>query len=279
MPPAPRRFGSIHGVDFSGATQAGRKIWIASGVIRRQTLQIEGCCRGETLPGSGPERDRCLAALRDVIRSEPSGVFGLDFPFGLPQALVQATDWTSFLAAFPERYPSPLKFRLAWLAAGGSGEMKRLTDRESRTPFSPGNLRLYRQTYFGLRDLLGPLVREQAACVLPMQPVRADRAWLMEICPASTLKRARLYRPYKGGHTPSERAQRAVARARILDELEASGPLSVPEKVRAAALADPDGDALDSILAALATFQALMRPAGLGAESCRAYALEGYVYI
>ena len=61
-------------------------------------------------------------------------------------------------------------------------------------------LRLYRQTYFGIRDVLYPLARDQQVCVLPMQSVLPDRAWILKICPASTLKRENLYlRRYKRG--------------------------------------------------------------------------------
>jgi hypothetical protein len=52
---------------------------------------------------------------------------------------------------------------------------------------------------------------------------------------------------------------------------EASGPIGDSREL--------GGDALDSVIAALATFKALRDPAFPAVESNDAYALEGYVYV
>ena len=262
----------VHGVDFSGAVDAGRKIWIASGAIERGGLRINECRRAADLPGSGRDRDRCLAALRDFIATQRDCAFGLDYPFGLPRALVKEKTWEDFVLSFPDRYASAAAFRRACRAAARGAELRRATDRESRTPFSPYNLRLYRQTYFGIRELLHPLVREHLACVPPMQRLHPGRPWIFEICPASLLKRDQLYFPYKGrSETHRE------ARARILRRIEKLIPLSFTgEALRADVIRDPGGDALDSVIAACGTFRALRQPAPL---TNSAYALEGYVYV
>ena len=44
---------SVYGVDFSGARDAGEKIWIASGVIEADTLRIDACQQAGNLPRSG----------------------------------------------------------------------------------------------------------------------------------------------------------------------------------------------------------------------------------
>jgi len=134
----------VYGVDFSGAVDAGRRIWIASGVIEKRALRIEECRRGEALPGSGRAREQCLAALREFIRSRRGCAFGLDFPFGLPRALVKEASWEEFVRAFPDRYSTPEEFRDVCQRASCGVELRRATDRESRTPFSPYNLRVYR---------------------------------------------------------------------------------------------------------------------------------------
>ena len=96
----------IFGVDFSGARDAGKKVWIAAGAVVNDVLHIQECYRAEALPNSGRERDRCLASLRELVTREKTAVFGFDFPFGLPQELVPETnDWEAFALAFPERYP------------------------------------------------------------------------------------------------------------------------------------------------------------------------------
>ncbi len=263
----------VHGVDFSGAVDAGRRIWIASGQIEKRALRIEECRRGEALPGSGRDRDQCLAALREFIRSQRGCAFGLDFPFGLPHALVKEASWEEFVRAFPDRYSTPEEFRDACQRASCGVELRRATDRESRTPFSPYNLRVYRQTYFGIRELLAPLVRDGSASVPPMQPPLPGKPWILEICPASLLKREKLYIPYKGG----SKAHRA-ARARILMKIEKVVSLFLPSRaLRRSLVDDRGGDALDSVIAACGALRALRNPDGLDVGD--GYALEGYVYV
>lgn len=267
----PRR---LFGIDFSGAAQAGKKIWITRALIEGDALRVETCHQATDLPNSGLDQNQCMAALRDFIGGRQDGIFGLDFPFGLPQAMVKESAWKDFVVSFPDLYDGPGAFREVCRTAAYGSELKRVTDRESRTPFSPYNIRLYRQTYYGIRDLLAPLVRDGAACVLPMQAPLPGRAWLVEICPASTLKREGLKGPYKG----RSRAH-YDARARILAELERRGPIIVPDSLRLAILENHEGDALDSVVAAWAVFRAVRSPGGLGMPSGAAYALEGYVYV
>jgi hypothetical protein len=243
-------------------------------VIERDALRIEACRRAETLPGSRRDRDRCLTALRSFIERERDSAFGFDFPFGLPRILVKEESWEEFVRAFPGRYRSPEEFRRACRRASGGAELRRVTDLLSRTPFSPYNLRVYRQTFFGIRDLLGPLMRDRSACVLPMQRALRGQLWILEICPASTLKRIGLYLPYKGGSR-----RHRVTRERILKGIEQQG-LSIPEPaLRRVILEDRQGDALDSVIAAFATFRTISDPASLAARGNEAYWLEGYVYV
>mgnify|MGYP001176945517 FL=1 len=263
----------VYGVDFSGARDAGRRIWIARGEVVDGALRIEACHRAADLPGGGTEREPALSALRRLIAADPGAAVGLDFPFGLPAGLVSEGDWESFARGFARRYPDADAFRRAYVAAAGGRELRRLTDIEAATPFSPYNLRIYRQTYTGIRDLLTPLVAAGAACVVPMQPALPGRAWLLEVCPASTLKRDGRYAPYKG-----RGEARRAGRARILEALELAERVAIPTEVRRAALDDTGGDALDSLLAAVATFRAITDPAFPGPRDSR-YAREGRVYV
>lgn len=264
----------VYGVDFSGAADAGRAIWIATGEAEAGRLRITACRRGEELPGSARERSCCLAALRAFIGGQAGAVFGLDFPFGLPRPLVAERSWPEFVLALAGRHASPEAFREECRRRAGGREWRRRTDGEMATPFSPYNLRLYRQTYYGICGLLAPLVREQQACVLPVQPPEPGKPWLLEICPASLLKREHLYVPYKG-----RSAGAAGARAEILAGLERRGALAVASPaLRARLIQDAGGDALDSVLAALAAFRALGAPASLSPGDCADYALEGRVY-
>ena len=273
---SPYRPSCVYGVDFSGAKKAGTKIWIASATIVRDALKIEHCGQAKDLPGSATERDQCLGALRHFISTQKACAFGLDFPFGLPGVLIKVNSWEEFVLSFSNRYPSPKEFRDACWVAAGNRELKRDTDKVSQTPFSVYNRRLYRQTYYGIRDVLAPLVRDQLACVLPMQRTSPGRPWLFEVCPASTLKNLNLYLlPYKGGDKESR-----VRRARIIKGIEETGALLIQTSaLRSKILDDPDGDALDSVIAAFATFWALRNLAHSSVQESDSYALEGYVYV
>lgn len=266
----PRR---VHGVDFSGARDAGKRIWVASCAIDGDSLRVEDCRPAAELPRSGRDLGRALSALRDFIAENKDCVFGLDFPFGLPRSLIQDEDWESFIRSFPNSYPSAGEFKRACFEAAGRKELKRLTDCESRTPFSPYNLRLYKQTYFGIRDVLVPLVHSEQVCVLPMQCPESGKAWVLEICPASTLERRQLPLSFKGS-----KPGRYESRLRILQAIESTTPLSIGDSARLRVLEDRGGDALDSIIAACAVFAALPNLAYLGREKPD-YALEGYVYV
>jgi len=264
----------IHGVDFSGAADAGRRIWIASGKPRGRALALTSCIPGRELPGSGRSRTGSLRALRAFIASATDAVFGMDFPFGLPMELLTESSWDRFALRFPEAHRSADAFR-NWCRARTPGrESKRVTDAETATPFAPSNLRLYRQTFYGIRDILSPLVRDGLVCVLPMQRRRARGAWLIEVCPASTLKSEGLYRHYKGpGAAP------AASRRRILRSLCARGLLVPPASgIASGIVADRGGDALDSVVAALAAARYVRTggPRGSVKETARR---EGLVYV
>jgi hypothetical protein len=189
----------------------------------------------------------------------------------LPAPLAKEDSWEDFVRSFPNRYAGPDEFRRICRTGGGK-ERKRHTDEVAKAPFSPYNLWLYKQTYYGIRDVLAPLVRSRQACVLPMQQAQRGKPWIVEICPASTLKCRELYEPYKGS-----KPGRSEARHRILKAIETTASLSVPDTLRSRIIHDRGGDALDSIVAAAAVFRALPDLTRLG-KSYPDYALEGYIY-
>lgn len=151
-------------------------------------MKLEHCYPAKVLPESSKNRDQCLVALRHFIIMQQPRVCGLDFPFGLPRELVREDSWEEFILSFGNRYRSPEEFREACRRDAHGRERRRVTDEERRTPFSPYNLWVYHQMYFGIRDVLASLVRDQLACVLPMQNTSPDKSWIVEVCPASTLK-------------------------------------------------------------------------------------------
>lgn len=266
----------VYGVDFSGAKKAGSKIWIASALIVRDVLKIEDCFQAKDLSGSGTERDSCLQALCHFISSQKTCAFGLDFPFSLPSKLVEANKWEEFILSFSNRYPGPEEFRGTCLVAADNRELRRDTDKLSHTPFSPYNLRLYRQTYYGIRNVLVPLVRDQLVYVMPMQSTLPGKPWLFEVCPASTLKSINLYLlPYKRADKESR-----LNRARIIEGVVETGAILIDSSaLRSKIIDDRNGDALDSVIAAFAMFRAFSNLSPSPVPETDPYKLEGYVYV
>jgi hypothetical protein len=260
----PRR---VVGIDFSGAADAGRKLWLAWGERGAGTLAVTDCRPAQALPGGGPERDRALAAVRAFLVAQGPCVVGMDAPFSLPRPLLEAPSWEAFLHTFAARFPTAEALR-AVCRAHGPREIKRATEVAARVPFAAANVRLYRQTYHALRDVLAPLVLTGKAVALPFHAPHPGVPWLLEVCPAATLKRLGWYRPYKG-----RAPDRAAARALLLDRLATAG-VRLPNAVRRAALADAEGDALDAVIAAWAAARA--EPDAMDAAGDR---LEGYISV
>lgn len=262
----------FYGVDFSGAANAGSHIWIAQGIVQAEALVITGCRQARDLTGGGVERAVALPALCSLIAAAGSAVFGMDFPFSLPERLIQQEAWQTFAEAFAETYPDAESFRAQCRALTDGRELKRRTDVETATPFCAYNLRMYRQTYYGIRDVLAPLVRDGAAAVLPMQRVIAGKPLLLEVCPAVLLKARGLYFPYKGPGAALMHARRD-----LLESLTADHRLRVPEELRDRLIADTHGDALDSVIAAYGAFLAAVADPTFATISPD-YQLEGKVY-
>ena len=280
---------AVFGVDFSGAQDAGRKIWIAGGRIDGDRLRIDWCAQAADLHGSGVAREVAYPAVYRLVAGSGISAFGFDFPFSLSQRAIRHATWEAFALTFARAYPTPEAFRAQMQALGSDAAtiaqadtpglrighetiLKRRTDIDAKTPFAPHNERLYRQTYYGIRDLLSLLVRYNRARILPMQDPVVGVPWVIEICPASTLKSRALYIPYKRG----EMAARDH-RGRVLAALEKAGVVIDRQQVRAKVLADDRGDALDSVLGAYAVWRALQNPWSLAPHDDQER-IEGRVY-
>jgi hypothetical protein len=268
---------AIYGIDFSGALYAGRKIWISLAVIKDGVLEIKDCFRGLSLPNSGSKIDDCLSALVTFIASHKNSIFGLDFPFGLPCPIAEnfgCETWNGFIFSFRGIFSSPQEFQRNCKHVFGRREAKRTTDRESNTPFSPYNLRLFKQTYFGITEVLYPLLKRASACVIPMQEIIDDKPLILEICPRSTLIREQIAdKKYKG-----KSKEHLENRRHILKRL-TEKHVTIPGNLSRLILEDTAGDALDSVIAAFAVGKSLLNPTfPFPAGWKREYAIEGYVY-
>ena len=266
----------VWGVDFSGAVNAGKKIWIAGGEVRGGVLHIESCQPASEMSGFGIHREDCMKGLCDFVGRQRDAVIGLDFPFGLPKPVVQEKTWEEFLTAFPGKYPDAESFKNGCRLAAGGSELKRLTDKECQNPFCAYNLRLYRQTYYGIRDFLGPIVSGELACVIPMQKPVPGKPWVLEICPAATLKREMFYFSYKDKRKGGSLRETRWA---ILECIEDLGfvRLTAPG-IRERVMGDRWGDAVDSIIGAMAAFRAVRDGPPTEAPT-RVHALEGVTYV
>jgi hypothetical protein len=262
---------SVYGVDFSGAANAGKHIWIAKATLHDQQLTIEACLPASALPNGGNDRPQAIAALGTLIANSSYALLGLDFPFSLHHTQLHAKTWTDFALSFAQRYPTVDAFRAA---CGGRGnELRRQTDIDTGTPFAAGNLRMYRQTYYGICDLLAPLVQSQSAVVFPMQPLDGDKPVVIEVCPAVTLRRLQARLPnYKEPGSDSR-----TTREHILAVIEAQSVTFSSPALRTAVLKNPRGDALDSVIAVYAT-ASTWRKSLLQAKPTPLELLEGKVY-
>ncbi len=253
----------ILGVDFSGSIQAGEKIWASRAHFDGQKLRFDFLQRAADLPGGTSNRDEALGALRSWIAAQKGAACGLDFPFALQKEALGGENYGAWLDGFAARYPDSNALK-------NSGfEARRATDIAAKAPFSPLNLRLYRQTYHGIADVLAPL-RAAGARVLPFDAPAEGALWLLEICPASLLKREKLYLSYKGKSAAQRQNRETIAR-----EMAARVPFEWSADLEKAALDDPEGDALDAVLAAICTLNAL-KAADFAASEVEK--VEGKVY-
>lgn len=269
------RFSRVAGIDFSGAILAGKGIWIAEGTPDSRHLNIDSLTRADALPGGEKARAPALAALGRRLAGQPGLLAGCDFPFSLPKPLLDGLSWRDWLTHSMAAFPDADAFRAACRAATANREWRRATDREALTPFSPYNLRLYRQSYWGMKGLLAPLITDGKAVVLPMMKDVPDLPALIEICPASVLKRwdgVQGNVRYKG-RTPVELSRRTA----IADRLIAVG-VRLDRKFQEQAIEDTGGDALDALLGAYATWRVWCGPGCLIPRLGSDDALEGRVY-
>lgn len=268
----------IYGVDFSGAREAGAKTWLAEATADDDGLHVERCRSLGDLAGT-TAREPALAEL--VVRLQDADAAGLDFSFGLPVAVHDTEYWPEFLRWFPREFDDPdemrdvCRERAEYQTDGERTFVARTTD-EQVGASSPYHWLVAHQTFYGVRDVLGPLVTDGAAVVAPMQERDGDddRPTLCEVYPAATLRSLDLPSQRYKDASAEDREVYHERRERIIAGL--PDAVTLDESVRETALGDEGGDALDAVLAAYATY----RGSRDGFEPHREYhPVEGYIYI
>lgn len=254
---------TIYGVDFSGAKRAGESVWLTEACVEDGTLRVRDCSRAPDALADcydgDPTTDRgpTLAALAAFVRSQPAtAAFGFDFPFAVPRAVAEgafgAATWRDAAAAVADCGDADAfaEACVEWTDANADSEtyLKRETDREHGA-FSPYHFFVQNQTYHGVAAVLARV--EADTRVVPVDPPATGGPVVAETYPAGVLDALGLAREgYKG--TDDEHRTR---RRRNLDGLAARPDVSIPDRVRSTCLDDTDGDALDSLLAAVAVFR------------------------
>ncbi len=264
---------TIWGIDFSAARYPADAIWIAAGKFHNHQLHIYSVSPlSEFLSHSRVPLEPCLEELVRLIRLHRPGCVALDFPFGLPQEVMPADAVPAFRVDFFKQFPSADS--LFALCKQYRPQPLRYTDRIQRVPYSPCNLRLYRQTYWGIGAVLRPLGFDPGVRVLPFQAYNPHHVNVLEICPASILKQNGRYVSYKGA-----KPHHTLARAEIVEWISRAFSVVLPPDVRERTIAQPGGDAVDALLACLPPLQLLRRYGYIPLPGIpRAYR-EGWIYV
>lgn len=237
LPPA----NALHGVDFSGARDPRSKIWVATA-----SVDASGVTNAHTTNGY------THAALVELISAGTGDgrrhLWLIDAPVSLSRDMLQrhgvGPSWDE-QAAWLASCDTPEAWR-AICRQAGTDEMKRICDVTMGVPFAPANLRMFRQTWRCIVDVLAPL-RRLGAAVVPFDDPEASKVVIAEGGPVCVLRHhGRPTRGYKG-REPAHREIRGRI-ARRLGEALAEHRIDLDSATRAAAIDDHEGDALDSLL-------------------------------
>lgn len=295
VPVRPRR---VFGVDFSAARDAGKHIWVCRAHPGANGIRIESVDPLAELPGGAVQRDAALRALVQKVIGSPRSAWGFDFSFALPAPVLETLapalrDYAQQLAMVAG-FEDADTLRQRCNEASRDSELRRRADDEASMPFSPYNLRIYKQTYHGMVDVLRPLQGRPEVAVLPFDQLpydtaaqgerlafhraaggRAPHIYLMEVCPASVLSVLHLpVRGYKGADGDA-----AAKRHSILGHLAGDGLVRPARRaLRNRIVEEPEGNALDAVLAAVGAWRGYRNYDHRELRADPNYGVEGFVY-
>lgn len=267
----------IYGVDFGDCFESGDALWVSEATVEDDELRILDCRSASERFGVPHDRSLVLRSVTSFLSTVPdSSVVGLNFPFGLPDELVPVADWMTFLARFPDWFTSPEDLRRrclmhAELVTGNRTTILRETD-EPLGALSPYDRRLQDRTFYGIRDVLRPLVTTELVAVQPMMESRQSRPSLLETYPAGTLEELELH--IAGYTDDSERARQR--REENLDGLREHG-VAFSSEVRSRVLSDTGGNAINSVVAAFAAYRNAANE--IRAPGVPEREIEGHVFV
>jgi len=264
----------LHGVDFSGADGGGAaKIRIAERELApRSPVHVRGRL----------DRNGLRRAITESQSDGREHLWRIDAPFGLPLECFAAGLPEGFLRDGSGDAAVTWRSIAEWMASfttardwrGAMREMsrrepKRACDREFRTPLAPMNLRVFKQTYTAITEILLPLADAGIAIEPVCMPANGyARVRVAEGCPASILhRRGWPTKGYKGGGEPPR-----VLREELIRLLRKDG-LEIPSQNAVEAIHDEEGDLLDAMIL-------VTEPLGVAipAELAATAAVEAWVY-
>jgi len=194
----------VLGVDFSGASDAGRSLWLTEARCTDAGMIVEDCYRAAD--EWGPHREDAHAGLQSRLTAG-FDVVGLDFPFSLPQALLDEHcdgEWAGLIEWLtldgpedPDTFASTCRSTAREHTGDGTASLRRETDLR-RAALCPYDRMVQYQTFYGLRNVLAGVADDPGVAVAPMQD-EAAATRVVEVYPAATFGWLGLYREgYKG---------------------------------------------------------------------------------
>ncbi|CQH48566.1 uncharacterized protein HHUB_1434 [Halobacterium hubeiense] len=254
-------FETVYGVDFSGAREAGENIWVSEVDVTGDEPAVVGCqpataaLEDHYVGATTTDREATLDALVSFVASRPAeSVVGFDFPFSVSERAARgafdAETWEEVLDAVADCAGADeyAEACAEWAREHTDGTyLKRDTDEEWGA-FSPYHFFVNAQAYHGMADVLAELRDETT--VVPFDALRGDPV-VAEVYPAATLDVLGLCREGYKGDDPGEQRRRK----RNLEGVTERADLSVRPAVRDRIIADSEGDALDSLVAAVAALR------------------------
>ena len=248
----------LHGVDFSGADSGGAaKIRVITRDMSSLRTPVESMGR---LDRRGLVR--AILASREDTRAH---VWRVDAPMSIPAEIVRefglANDWMA-VARWMQGLASPRLWRGA-VRERTRREPRRACDIAMNTPMSPLNLRVFKQTWTFMCEVLLPLA-EEGIRIEPCLPGTSGDVVVCEGCPASILHlKGWPKRGYKGAGDPPMKVRAEIIR------LLSDSKVSIPPQIVSEAIQDEEGDMLDAIILTMPTVAAVVPEVAM---------VEGWVY-
>lgn len=276
--PMPQR-GVVIGFSWSGAEGAGNQILAAEVECEPGRARLIKVWRPfQDAPGRTGVRERFPDWMAEESRwAEGRLLIGVDFPLSLAETHLRqlgllrqalrgpATLGRGLEERFRPRGADYTEAADAFKAALGKDRL-RVADCYRASPQAPTGPRAYRATFFGLCTLAGL----EAACP-PWDPPQPGKPTIAEVLPAHVAR-------VLGGTCAwrDDEVDRASVRAAALRTLRNAAKLEFEMEQAAQIVEDPDGDALEAVLAAVGA--AAAAEAGFQGVPHNVPRSEGWIY-